>query len=350
MPDSVKPTAAAAAVTAQAPPHGDSGRRVPDFFIAGHAKCGTTALYAILRSHPQIYMPDVKEPRFFAPELLSRFREQGGGGAGEPAINEHRYSLDAYLDLFAAAGPQQRAGEASPIYLRSTTAAVRIAEVQPDARIIAILREPASFLRSLHLQNVQNHLETERDLGKALELEDSRREGRNIPPRCHSPEALMYSDHVRYVEQLRRFRDVFGAEHVLVLIYDDFRRDNVASAREVLRFLEVDETAELEAVETKPLRAVRNPRLHGVRQTLWRARHNPAAAGRVSRAVVALTPEQLRSGAGRSLWRRFVYSDPTPPKEALMLAIRRRFKGEVMALSDYLDRDLVGLWGYDRIS
>jgi hypothetical protein len=346
---SAAPGGGAEAVRA-APASAAAQRRVPDFFIVGHAKCGTTALYAILRSHPQIYMPDVKEPRFFAPELLSRFREQGAEDSPEPAVNRHRYSLEAYLDLFAAADPEQRAGEASPIYLRSMTAAARIAEVQPHARIIAIVREPASFLRSLHLQNVQNHLESERDFGKALALEGSRREGRNIPPRCHSPEALMYSDHVRYVEQLRRFRDVFGAEQMLVLIYDDFRRDNEASARAVLRLLEVDDTAELEAVETKPLRAVRNPRLHGVRQTLWRARHNPAAAGRLSRTVAALTPEQLRSGTGRSLWRRFVYSDPAPPDEALMLAIRRRFKGEVVALSEYLDRDLVALWGYDRIS
>jgi hypothetical protein len=348
VPDSATPASAA---TAQVATDGGSRKRVPDFFIVGHAKCGTTALYAILRSHPQVFMPDVKEPRFFAPELLSRFREQGAPRAArQPAVNEHRYSLEAYLDLFAAAGPEQRAGEASPIYLRSATAAGRIAEVQPNARIVAIVREPASFLRSLHLQNVQNHLESERDLGKALALEDSRREGRNIPPDCHSPEALMYSDHVRYVEQLRRFGDVFGAENMLVLIYDDFRRDNEASARAVLRFLGLDDTAEIEAVETKPLRAVRSPRLHGFRRALWRARHNPAAAGRVSRAVVTLTPEALRSGAGRSLWRRLLYSDPAPPDEALMLAIRRRFKGQVVALSEYLGRDLVTLWGYDRIS
>ena len=49
--------------------------------------------------------------------------------------------------------------------------------MQPDARIIAILREPASFLRSLHLQLLQNHVETEKDLRKALALEAARRQG-----------------------------------------------------------------------------------------------------------------------------------------------------------------------------
>ena len=66
---------------------------------------------------------------------------------------------------------EQRVGEASPSYLWSEHAAARIAELQPDARIIAILREPASFLRSLHLQLLQTHVETERDLRKAIALE-----------------------------------------------------------------------------------------------------------------------------------------------------------------------------------
>jgi hypothetical protein len=82
---------------------GTAGRRVPDFFIVGHAKCGTTALYSILRSHPEIFMPDVKEPRFFAPELLSRFRDQRELGSRKQTPFEHRFSLDAYLDLFADA-------------------------------------------------------------------------------------------------------------------------------------------------------------------------------------------------------------------------------------------------------
>src|SRR5947199_2572083 len=87
-----------------------SAARVPDFFIVGHLKCGTTALYEMLRQHPQIYMPDVKEPSFFVPEILARER-----------------TLDSYLGLFEAAAPQQRAGEASPTYLWSSYAAERIA-------------------------------------------------------------------------------------------------------------------------------------------------------------------------------------------------------------------------------
>jgi len=306
--------------------------RVPDFFIVGHEKCGTTALYTMLRRHPQIYMPDFKETRFFSPEILVPDR------AARPE------TLDAYLALFAGAGPEQRAGEASPQYLRSFTAASRIAEVQPDARIIAILREPASFLRSFHLQCVQAGRETQKDLRKALALEEERRQGRQIPD--DSSPWLLYSEHVRYVEQLRRYHAEFPAEHVLVLIYEDYRRDNEATLRRVQRFLEVDDTAPIEpfqAMET--VSAVRSTRIiHPLTRRLRLARQRPELAGPIARTVNSLSTKPLRV-----LWRRMVYTTPSPPDEQLMLELRRRFKPEVEALSDYLGSDLVGRWGYDRI-
>jgi sulfotransferase family protein len=323
-------------------------RRVPDFFIVGHPKCGTTALYAILRSHPQIFMPAVKEPRYFAPEPRSRAQGQVRENAPAPAIHPHRYSLDAYLDLFAAASPQEVAGEASPTYLRSRTAAASIVEVAPAARIVAILREPASFLRSMHLQNVHTQLEDEQDLGKALALEGERREGRRIPRSCPSPQALLYSEQVRYVEQLQRFYDVFPAENVLVVIYDDFRRDNDATARKIMRFLGVDDAAAIDDVETSTLKGVRSRRLHGLRRAIWTAQHNPASAGRGARLLNAAIPRGLRGDAGRSLWQRALYSEAAPPDDGLMLELRRRFRGEVAALGEHLDRDLLSLWGYEQ--
>ena len=318
------------------------GRRVPDFFIVGHAKCGTTALYLMLKRHPQIFMPDVKEPRFFATDLRSRFERPG-------APPKPLHTLDGYLSLFADAEPGQRLGEASPQYLRSPAAPRGIAELRPDARIIAILREPASFLRSFHLQMVSSNVESQRDFAKALALEGARRRGKRIPRRSHHPDALLYSEHVRYVEQLRRFHEIFPSENVLVLIYDDYRQDNEEVVRKVLRFLEVDDLAPVRALDTKPLKAVRSLKLHHLANAARLARTNPQAAGRLGRVVNALTPRQLQSDAFRAHWRRIVYRVPRPPDESFMLELRRRFKPEVVALSEYLDRDLVTLWGYDRV-
>ncbi len=319
-----------------------AGGRVPDFFIVGHQKCGTTALYLMLKRHPQVFMPELKEPRFFAPELRSRSEQR----RRQSRLPE---TLEDYLALFAPARPEQRVGEATPTYLRSPSAAARIAEVAPAARIVAILREPADFLRSLHLQGVHNHLETETDLRRALALEGARREGRNIPRRSHSVEALLYSDHVRYVEQLRSFHAAFPEEQVLVLIYDDFRAANEATLRRVLGFLEVDDTPPVETVRTATLPAVRSGPLHQLAYAARVARRNPEAVGPLARALGALTPALKRSDAVRAVWSRVVYTPARPPDGQLVLELRRRFKGEVQALSEYLGRDLVSLWGYDEL-
>src|ERR1700690_1046999 len=187
-----------------------SHRKVPDFFIVGNPKSGTTALYEILRRHAQIFMPDVKEPWFFASDMRPRFQPARAGSTPT--------TLERYLDLFDAAGAGQRVGEASSSYLASETAATGIAELRPDARIIAILREPASFLRSLHLQLLHDHVETKKDLRTALSLEAARQEGRRVPRRSHLPQLLRYSEHVRYTEHLRRYHAAFPREQVLVLI------------------------------------------------------------------------------------------------------------------------------------
>jgi Sulfotransferase family len=313
--------------------------RVPDFFIVGHPKSGTTALHAMLRAHPQIFMPELKESWFFVPEL--RARPQPGRTVKRPD------TLEEYLALFEPAAPAQRVGEATPSYLRSRHAAGRIAQLQPDARIIAILREPASFLRSFHLQIMESYTETEKDLRTALALEGPRREGEKIPPSCVAPEALMYSEHVRYVEQLRRYHDAFSHERVLVLIYDDFRNDNESTVRRVLRFLEVDDSTPIELTEANPSVRLRSRKLDELVRSLYQGQG--ASAGAVKAAVKALTPRKLRRDALHATQRHLIHGKPQPPDESLMLELRLRFKAEVVALSEYLDRDLLTLWGYDGI-
>ena len=71
--------------------------------------------------------------------------------------------------------------------------------------------------------------------------------------------------------------------------------------------------------------------------------------GALKSAIKALTSASLREVFVDPLQRRLVYRYPEPPDEEVMLELRRRFKGEVVALSEYLGRDLVSLWGYDSI-
>jgi hypothetical protein len=312
--------------------------RIPDFFVVGHPKCGTTALYEMLMRHPQIYMPPGKEPWFFASELLVNTPPRP---TGTPQ------TLDEYRAWFAGARPDQLVGEATSLYLWSRAAAGGIAQVRPDARIIAIVREPAAFLRSLHLEFVQIYVETEPDFGKAIALEDARREGRHTGRYSYWPQALMYSEYVRYVEQLRRYHEVFPPEQVMVLVYDDFRDDNEGTLRSVLRFLDVDETIPIETTEANPTVRVRSQRLHEIVHALY-VGHGPFSRG-LKEAIKAVTPRPLRRKVIFGAQRRLVFTEPLPPDEELMSELRHRFKPEVEALSEYLGRDLVSLWGYDRL-
>ena len=320
----------------------DSGGagRVPDFFIVGHAKSGTTALYEMLKGHPEIFMPQVKEPWFFSSDMRVRF--QPLRAAPEPE------TLDEYRKLFAGALPGQKAGEASSSYLWSQTAAAEIARENPQARIIAILREPASFLRSLHLQLLQTHVEDEKDLRRAMELEGARREGRNIPRRSHRPQLLQYASLVRYSEQLKRYHEHFPPEQVLVLIYDDFRSDNEGTVRGVMRHIGVDADGPIDTLDANPSILMRSQRLDDLVYQVSVRGGGPVT--RAARATIkAAVPRSVRRGALGVTRRRLVHATPPAAEESLMRELRERFKGEVADAGEYLGRDLTGLWGYDEL-
>jgi hypothetical protein len=316
-----------------------SGARVPDFFLVGHAKCGTTAMYRMLDSHPEIFMPLHKETQFLSRAPYER-----------AAISRRRepvrpQTLEAYLALFAAVDPALGAGEASTEYLRTPSTAARIQALCPEARIVAAFREPASFVRSLHLQLLEIGIEDEPDLRRALALEQERREGRALPPSCPWPPALQYTSHVRYAEQLRGYRDLFGAERVMTIVYDDFRADNEAMMRAMFHFLGVDDGVAIEPPEANPTVRVRSRRAE---EAFRSVSVGGGPVGRAVRGVVrrVSTPETRRRAlrAARSV---AVDSAPAPADEALMSELRERFAGEVALLGELLGRDLPALWGYE---
>src|SRR5882724_8541090 len=93
-----------------------SAGNLPDFFVVGQPKCGSTALYEMLRLHPEILMSAHKEPNFFITDAHYRNRPE---------------SLEEYRRLFQDAEPGQLVGEASVLYLSSSTSAAAIAALQP---------------------------------------------------------------------------------------------------------------------------------------------------------------------------------------------------------------------------
>jgi len=89
----------------------------------------------------------------------------------------------------------------------------------------------------------------------------------------------------------------------------------------------------------------RSQRLHGLVHAVSVGRGRGSTA--VKETVKALTPQPLRRRALYATQRRLVFSEPRPADEELMRELRARFEPEVVKLSEYLERDLIKLWGYE---
>jgi hypothetical protein len=315
---------------------GGAHGRIPDFFVVGQHKSGTTALHRMLREHPQVFLPRLKEPRFFAPDMAWRFPPPW-----DPVLPQTREEYEA---LFADAGPGQRTGEVSAAYLVSRDAPRLIAEAQPQGRVIAILRDPVSFLRSFHQNTQRVGLEDEPDLRRALALEPERREGRNVPDGAYWPQLLQYTEHATYLPLLRRWHEHFAREQVLVLIYEEFRRDNAGTLRQICEFIGVDEGAPLPQVDVHVTQQVRSPRLNRAMRAVTTG--NAPAARAARSAIKAVAPRNLRRRAFGSVRKSLVVGEVAPMDPQLETELRQRFRPQVEQLGEYLGRDLLAVWGY----
>lgn len=118
-----------------------------DFFIVGFAKAGTTTLYHLLSQSRHVYFPAIKEINFFATGLLDDAIAHYGS-----SINTTN-TIDKYNALFKNALPNQIKGDASPAYIEYPEIAKRIADYNPSAKIIIVLREPTRRAISHYLMD-----------------------------------------------------------------------------------------------------------------------------------------------------------------------------------------------------
>ena len=200
--------------------------RKPNFFIVGAPKSGTTALYHYLKLHPDIFLPEVKEPHFFGADLY--FKKNWYNN------DEHQY-----LSYFEGAKNEKRVGEASTSYLYSLRAAEEIKKFSPKADIIIILRSPPDMMYSLHSEMLFDCREDIHDFKKALEA-GKKDKKKNISRRKNKRKWLYYRDAAKYSGQVKRYIDIFGPQKVHIIIFDDFIKDTEREYAKVLEFLKVD--------------------------------------------------------------------------------------------------------------
>lgn len=197
--------------------------KLPDFLIIGAGKSGTTAMLYLLGQHPKIFFPSLKEPNFFALEGVDPNSYEF-----EDSKIYHLRSIDKYgdyLKLFDSAREDQILGENSNQYIYSETAITNIKKYVPNAKLIALIRHPAERLISRY-----SHLE--RDNAVPEGGIDSIFDKSSIWWR--RPDLLPEGF---YGEHLERYYSNFSADQIKVVLYDDFKKDNLGVIREVCSFI-----------------------------------------------------------------------------------------------------------------
>jgi hypothetical protein len=194
---------------------------MPNFLIIGAMKSGTTALYYYLEQHPEIYMSPVKEPNFFS--------SQEQENAADAVTN-----IGTYQDLFRGGSGKKALGEASHSYLYEPRAAAEIKRYVPEAKLIAILRNPIDRAYSHFLHMVRSGTEPLDDFAQALREEEVR---------IHKERTFQdYIGRGLYYNQLKRYFGTFPQEQVRVYLYEDLSGAPISTVQDAFRFLKVDDS------------------------------------------------------------------------------------------------------------
>lgn len=195
----------------------------PNFFLVGAAKAGTTSAYAYLSQHPQVFFPRIKEPHYFTQVRPSREQRFFVEAVNDPA---------EYLRLFRSTHGFDVVGDASPSYLWHPEVPHRIRARVPEAKIAIILRDPVERAHSHYLMDYREGIQ---DLSfyEALIHDMNRREkGWGI--------SSLYLELGQYAQQVRRYLETFPSRQIMILFFEEFRRDVKRALRDLAKFLGLD--------------------------------------------------------------------------------------------------------------
>ncbi len=202
-------------------PHDKFAAYRPDFLVISPPKTGSTWLAANLRLHPQVFVPDIKEVKYFS--------------------SFHRWlDLGWYLDHFAPADGRSK-GEASPSYAILPVERIRLVRrLFPDVKLIFLMREPVGRAWS-HARH--NHRYGEANFAARVP------EGAPVADdqwRANFTHDWPFSSG-DYLGQLRRWSSVYPREQMFVGFYESIARDPAALLRDIFSFLGVNPDVDLSA-------------------------------------------------------------------------------------------------------
>ncbi len=285
---------------------------LPNFFIIGAPKSGTTALSEYLRQHPDVLFSKPKEPSFFNTDFSYRL------------VN----NFEDYKKCFShGTGYENAIGEGSVFYLYSSVAVQNLQKFCPDARIIVMLRDPVEAAYSFHWQTLYSHEENIIDFEKAWEAQEERKQGERIPPHNRVREVLQYGLFFSYANQLERLYRTVSSNQIFIIIYDDFVKYPEAIYQETLRFLSL-----------RSYKLANFARINASKKIRWPAIEASVRLGGKLRKGIG-----LRKGFGilskiRELNTR--YQERPPLKPSFRAELIEYFRDDVKKTSELIGRDL----------
>jgi hypothetical protein len=286
---------------------------LPNFLIVGASKAGTTSLYYWLKQHPDVFLPRVKEPCYFAPQYQMRVTD-----------------WERYVSLYGAGRGKKAIGEASTVYLESPESAGLIMDTLGKVRIIILLRNPANRAFSYYCWMLMEGYESILPFEKALALEDKRVHSEAFRKKNPMGYWLSYAYFASglYYEQVKRYLDLFG-DNVKALLYEDLVNQPHTLYRDVCGFLGISTDFQPLFKAHNPSRIPRSVTLQFMLRRIyhsvgrWRWLKRP-----VHRAISRLIDQNTALG----------YKPVLAPATRRML--QEEFRSDVQQLSSLIGRDL----------
>ena len=297
---------------------------MPNFFIIGNGKSGTTSLYHYLKQHPEIYMSPRKEPHFFSFEgEAPDFKGRGDERINDGAITR----LEDYRALFAGVTDETAIGEASQSYLGPPKAPYRIRDYVPEAKFIAVLRNPVDRAYSAYMTLLRDGREW-LDFATALRAEEAR-------ARANWHGIWRYRHGGFYCSRLRRYYELFGSDRIQVCLYEDLKGDPVDTTQTIFRFLGVDDAFSPDTAVRYNVSGI--PKSRALETFVTRP-------NRLKNVVKPLMPEGWRRRTSVKVRNRNLTTAPPMP-ESTRRELTDAYRDDVLELQELIGRDLSGWLG-----
>ena len=304
---------------------------VPNFFVVGAARAGTTSVDRYLDEHPEIYMSPIKEPSYFARDILpgdvtarqwnrrQRGLEDYLNGPMTAVRGGCVLEWEQYLKLFKNVKNEAAVGESSTAYLVSPQAPAEIRARIPHARIIIMLRSPVERAFSMYLLFCRNG-------GLRANFSDLLRNG-------NSPDLAKWRRHIlelrKVAPHVRRFLETFPRDQVRWYFYDDFSADPGRTMQNIYTFLGVD--PQFRPDVARRFNEGVAPRLPLLQQALHRTRLLDFGS--------RILPQGARALARRTLFRTKNRPSLTDSDRAYLVDY---FRDDIVELEQLVQRDLSG--------